>query len=60
MVENHRVKRAVYLNDRINEMMHKYGDADFETVCEYLELIDSFTAEEDTLFMQELDKTNCS
>jgi len=58
-MENNRIEKAVALNSKINSQIHHYGEADEDTVSEYMELIDSFTAEEDELFIKALDNTNC-
>lgn len=56
---NNRVERAVTLNERINQLIFKYGEPDSDTVLEYNELMNSFTPEEEALYIQALDKTNC-
>jgi len=59
-MENNKVKRAVYLNNKINQQIAHYGIIDEETESEYTELINSFTTEEDELFIKVLNKPSYS
>jgi len=42
-----KVNRVIELQNRINLMIEKYGEADVETVNIMMELIDGLTPEED-------------